>query len=351
MTDIRYNDDGTHHRRCLCDACQTRIAQYRKRKSLPNDGTACVGTTRCKCPECTEKRKAYSRDYGKKNKVELCQKTILRNEPRKDEIAAYQANYYRDNKDRLSEHAKVYRAENAEEIAAQRLEYRENNRERINERQQNYYQENREDRLDYAKHFRDEKMDPLYKLWDGIKQRTGNPDNDAWKNYGGRGIGMHEPWQDDFSVFREYILDHLGPKPSPDMSLDRMNNDGNYEPGNIRWATPLMQANNRRNTASYWMNIPDTSPIVCPGQGLKIVTIAQFADITGMPLIVVKRRYVWNTDPAWVLLDFEHDRDHLYQGRAYTLPELSDITGTPAWSLRDKLVKQQLRADDLFPSK
>ena len=61
----------------------------------------------------------------------------------------------------------------------------------------------------------------------------------GWKHYGGRGIRFC------FSSFKEFFA-HLGPKPKPELTLDRINNDGNYEPGNVRWATKSEQAFNRR---------------------------------------------------------------------------------------------------------
>ena len=57
---------------------------------------------------------------------------------------------------------------------------------------------------------------------------------------------MHSPWIDDYLLFEKYILESLGPRPEG-MSIDRINNDGNYEPGNLRWATKSLQVRNRRN--------------------------------------------------------------------------------------------------------
>jgi hypothetical protein len=81
-----------------------------------------------------------------------------------------------------------------------------------------------------------------YGAWVAAKGRCLNPKNRAFKNYGGRGISIAPEWVDDFAAFYSY----LGPKPSPAHSLDRINNDRGYEPGNVRWATRVEQNRNRR---------------------------------------------------------------------------------------------------------
>src|SRR6266487_646911 len=87
---------------------------------------------------------------------------------------------------------------------------------------------------------------PLYLKWKRILRRCYNPKAHNYRWYGGRGIGMCEEWYNDAGAFIRYIEKELGPKPSPQHSLDRKNNDGDYEPGNLRWATPKEQAQNRR---------------------------------------------------------------------------------------------------------
>jgi hypothetical protein len=81
---------------------------------------------------------------------------------------------------------------------------------------------------------------PEYKTWVNMKQRCFNPCNPAYENYGGRGIIVHEQWLN----FEDYFAD-TGTRP-PGYSLDRIDNDGNYEPDNVRWTTSKQQRQNQR---------------------------------------------------------------------------------------------------------
>lgn len=81
-----------------------------------------------------------------------------------------------------------------------------------------------------------------YKIWGHIKERCFKPSSAAYRHYGGRGITMYEPWINDFMAFYNYV----GKRPSPEHTIDRINVDGNYEPGNIKWSTRKEQANNKR---------------------------------------------------------------------------------------------------------
>lgn len=82
---------------------------------------------------------------------------------------------------------------------------------------------------------------PVYRAWIHMRERCWNPKCHAFKNYGARGISVCERWAHDFSAF---AID-MGPRPAGH-SLDRIDNDGNYEPDNCRWATPTEQVRNRR---------------------------------------------------------------------------------------------------------
>ncbi len=83
---------------------------------------------------------------------------------------------------------------------------------------------------------------PEYRAWAGAIQRCYNPKSTGFKHYGGRGIRMCEEWRNDFLAF----VSHIGPKPGEKYSIDRIDVNGDYRPGNVRWATPSQQANNTR---------------------------------------------------------------------------------------------------------
>jgi hypothetical protein len=88
------------------------------------------------------------------------------------------------------------------------------------------------------------KRNYIYTTWQSIKARCENPNCDAYSNYGGRGIHLHDPWH-DASVFIREVIAEIGERPARH-SIDRIDNNGHYEPGNIRWATTKQQCNNKR---------------------------------------------------------------------------------------------------------
>ncbi len=84
----------------------------------------------------------------------------------------------------------------------------------------------------------------LYKTWQGVKRRCLNPNSNDFSRYGGRGIRIHDAWRDDFLAFSAGV----GDPPSKRHSIDRIDNDGDYAPGNVRWSLPRDQANNTSAT-------------------------------------------------------------------------------------------------------
>lgn len=85
----------------------------------------------------------------------------------------------------------------------------------------------------------------LYNLWIGVKSRTTNANNPRYKDYGGRGISIAPEWVKSFQAFKDYILSSMGERPNG-YSLDRIDNNKGYEPGNIRWANDTTQRINSR---------------------------------------------------------------------------------------------------------
>lgn len=110
---------------------------------------------------------------------------------------------------------------------------------------------------------------PEYHAWSSMIQRCRNSKHPQYKNYGGRGIVVHPDFL-DFKVF----IGHIGWKPTTKHTLDRIDVDGNYEPGNIRWLTQKEQTNNmRKNVLITHNNITKTKSEWADELGIKYSTL------------------------------------------------------------------------------
>lgn len=109
----------------------------------------------------------------------------------------------------------------------------------------------------------------IYSIWSGMKARCLNRRDDAYKYYGGRGIAICERWLS----FENFLLD-MGKEHTIGLTLERIDNNGNYEPSNVKWATLVEQANNKRNNRIIIVDgVTKTLSEYSKFSGIKVTTI------------------------------------------------------------------------------
>ena len=120
----------------------------------------------------------------------------------------------------------------------------------------------------------------LYNTWVSMRERCSNPNSKDYKNYGGRKIRICEEWH-DFSVFRDWSLNNGY---ADNLTIDRVDNNGNYEPSNVRFTTQTQQIRNRSNTKLYEIN----------GD---IKSLAEWCEILNFPYDRAASRMYFDKDP------------------------------------------------------
>ena len=151
---------------------------------------------------------------------------------------------------------------------------------------------------------------PEYAAWCAAKARCNNPNNPEYPRYGGRGIRMHPAWESSFEEFFAY----MGYRPTDDHSIDRIDADGDYGPGNCRWATEIEQQRNRRSNRRYAFR----------GESL---TVGEIAERTGVDAELIRARievHGYGVERAATQAPAELVE---YQGVWKTLPEWADHIG------------------------
>lgn len=125
---------------------------------------------------------------------------------------------------------------------------------------------------------------PEYRAWQTMRLRCLDPSNPAYPRYGGRGITVCDRWRDSVEAFYE----DMGQKPAPEYELDRIENDGHYEPGNCRWVPRSINSRNRRS--NVWI-----------GLGGESRTLAEWCELLGMPRDTVRKRLAagWPPEEAF----------------------------------------------------
>lgn len=133
-----------------------------------------------------------------------------------------------------------------------------------------------QDRINLTKfHRHKESRTKLHDTWVRIKQRCLNPNNKSYINYGGRGITVCKEWSESYENFRDWSLNNGY---ADNLSIDRIDVNGNYEPSNCRWANAKQQANNRRSNLKITYNS-------------ETKTLMQWAEVFNLPYSAVTQRY------------------------------------------------------------
>jgi hypothetical protein len=128
---------------------------------------------------------------------------------------------------------------------------------------------------------------PEYKAWISLRSRCNNPKDPNYKNYGARGIRVCEEWQNSFVAFHN----HIGDRPSPHYSVDRIDNSKGYEPGNVRWADSITQANNQRRNIMVTID-NETLPMAIWARKLNIPSyVIKYRIENNMPLSNIAATY------------------------------------------------------------
>lgn len=114
----------------------------------------------------------------------------------------------------------------------------------------------------------------LFSIWSGIKNRCFNNNEPAYKDYGARGIIVCDEWL-EFEVFHEWAANNGY---SDDLTIDRIDNDGNYEPSNCKWSTMTEQSRNRRSNVK----------VTIDGE---TKTLTEWAEVSGLTFRTMRKRY------------------------------------------------------------
>lgn len=149
----------------------------------------------------------------------------------------------------------------------------------------------------------------LHKIWNSIKRRCFNKNQDAYKHYGGRGITIYFKWLNDFNAFESWIIENIGHRPTPKHSLDRIKNNEDYKPNNLRWSTQKEQTNNqRRNALMTFRN--------------RTHTLTQWSEKTGIPIGTIFKRRKLN----WSVEEILTTPVKRFRNRPTITPDLSWLT-------------------------
>lgn len=189
------------------------------------------------------------------------------------------------------------------------------------------------------------KGEHLYEVWCSIKQRCLNPNNPRYARYGGRGITVCDEWLNDYPAFRKWAMEN-GYEDNGKLSIDRIDNDGNYEPSNCRWADNLTQANNK------------SSNVLITYNG-KTQTLREWSEETGIHMDNLYYRYRAGKTPKEILEKFDvknigNTRKDISTSRilelrkeGMSIPKIASVVGCSQGTVWNRLAKlKELKGTD-----
>ena len=177
----------------------------------------------------------------------------------------------------------------------------------------------------------------LYFIWKGIRKRCNNPNEKAYKNYGGRGIKLCDEWN-NYENFREWALSH-GYR--DDLTIDRIDVNGNYKPSNCRWATMKEQARNKQNT------------IYISYKGLT-KTLVEWAEDIGINETTLRHRildYKWSVEKSFTSPTIGLKKLITINGKTLSLHEWANELGITRQTMRKRLKKGIIIPDKIYSLK
>lgn len=216
-----------------------------------------------------------------------------------------------------------------------------------------------------------------YQSWCSMIARCFNQNNPAYHNYGGRGITICDRWRNSFENF----YTDMGSKPGPEYSIDRFPDmNGNYEPGNCRWATPMEQANNLRTNVvlehdgnkgtvaemSRKLNVSAKTIYTRLSKGAsvsealnpeirkpstytfddKTLTLSEWSNLIGIEVATLENRLNNNWPLDKVFGPLTQPKTFLFNGQQMSLSEISKSSGIPYWKLHQRINRDKLSIEE-----
>jgi len=172
---------------------------------------------------------------------------------------------------------------------------------------------------------------PEYAIWNSMKQRCYNPKHVSYKRYGALGIDICKEWKESFNTFYR----DMGPRPSSQYSIERIDNTLGYMPKNCRWATAKEQANNTRNN------------YIISAFG-KAQTVAMWEMETGIPSYVIRARIHRHKWPPEKAVSSPVGKQIEYKGKKDTLSNWCKLLRLDYFKVQQRIKKLGWSATDAF---